>query len=75
MIKKVYVTAIVPAAGEGNRMKMDISKQYIYLNGKPILIHTLEILNKCNIIDEIIVVVAEGEMDYCREEIIKKYSF
>ena len=33
--------AIVPAAGVGNRMQMDLPKQYISVNGKKILEYTL----------------------------------
>ena len=37
--------------------------------------YTLKAFSECNCIDEIIVVVAEGEMDYCKKEIINKYNF
>jgi 2-C-methyl-D-erythritol 4-phosphate cytidylyltransferase len=36
--------AIVPAAGVGNRMKIDLPKQYISINGKKILEYTLTTL-------------------------------
>jgi 2-C-methyl-D-erythritol 4-phosphate cytidylyltransferase len=34
--------AVVPAAGAGTRMAADRPKQYLVLNGKPVLIHTLQ---------------------------------
>ena len=37
--KKVWV--VIPAAGIGKRMQSDIPKQYIKINGKTILEHTL----------------------------------
>ena len=37
----VMVSAIILAGGKGKRMGTDISKQYIDLNGKPILYYTL----------------------------------
>ena len=52
-----------------------INKQYLKINKQPILYYTLKAFTQSNCIDEIIVVVAEGEMDYCKEEIINKYNF
>ncbi len=67
--------AIILAAGKGNRMGEPINKQYINIKGYPILYYTLKAFTQCDCIDEIIVVVAENEKDYCRESIIKKYNF
>ncbi|MEK6264448.1 MAG: 2-C-methyl-D-erythritol 4-phosphate cytidylyltransferase [Clostridium sp.] len=67
--------AIILAGGKGSRMGNPINKQYLNINGYPILYYTLKAFTQCNCIDEIIVVVAEGEMDYCKEEIIKKYNY
>lgn len=59
------VTAIVPAAGRGARMKGDIPKQFLLLAGKPILIHTLNKLSRCKV-DEMVIVVQEEKMDLAR---------
>jgi 2-C-methyl-D-erythritol 4-phosphate cytidylyltransferase len=67
--------ALILAGGKGSRMGNPINKQYLNINGYPILYYTLKAFAQCNCINEIIVVVAEGEMDYCKEEIIKKYNF
>jgi 2-C-methyl-D-erythritol 4-phosphate cytidylyltransferase len=67
--------AIILAAGKGRRMGESINKQYLKINKHPILYYTLKAFSQSNYIDEIIVVVAEGEMDYCRKEIIEKYNF
>jgi len=67
--------AIILAAGKGSRMGNSINKQYLKINEYPILYYTLKAFSQCNYIDEIIVVVAEGEMDYCKKEIINKYNF
>jgi 2-C-methyl-D-erythritol 4-phosphate cytidylyltransferase len=66
--------AIILAAGKGKRMGESINKQYLNINGYPILYYTLKAFSQSSSIDEIILVVAEGEMDYCREKIIKKYN-
>jgi 2-C-methyl-D-erythritol 4-phosphate cytidylyltransferase len=59
-----YVSAVIPAAGVGTRMKTKAKKQYIVVNGKEILEWTLRHLAEEKVIDEFIVVVGEAE---CRE--------
>jgi 2-C-methyl-D-erythritol 4-phosphate cytidylyltransferase len=67
--------AIILAAGQGRRMGESINKQYLKIKQHPILYYTLKAFSQSNCIDEIILVVAEGEVDYCRKEIIEKYKF
>jgi len=38
--KKVWTSAVVVAAGKGTRMNMDINKQYIDIDGIPLLART-----------------------------------
>jgi 2-C-methyl-D-erythritol 4-phosphate cytidylyltransferase len=45
--------AVVPAAGVGRRMGSAIPKQYLQLNGRPVIEHTLETLLACPRIDGI----------------------
>ncbi len=40
------IWAIVPAAGIGKRMQSDVPKQYLSLNGRPVLEHTINTLLK-----------------------------
>lgn len=68
------VTAIIPAAGQGKRMGSRINKQYLCLSGLPILLHTLRVFEEVAAIDEIMVVAAPGEEDFCRDNIITKYG-
>lgn len=49
--------AILPAAGSGNRMGGDIPKQYLPLNGRPVIEHTLSTLLSLNCLQKIIVVI------------------
>lgn len=71
-MNKVKVSAIVVAAGKGKRMERNYNKQYISLNGKPILVHTLMQFEKHGEIDEVIVVVGQGEVSFCKENIVEK---
>ena len=57
------VCAIVPAGGSGTRMGGTVPKQFLSLNGKPILYHTLKTLQNCGTISEIILVVPEKEYE------------
>ena len=75
MYKDYFVSVIIAAAGMSNRMGSKINKQFIAIDNKPILAHTLEKFDKCKYIDEIIVVSKEEEVEYCRKEIVKKYGF
>lgn len=68
------ISAIILAGGKGKRMGAKISKQYIELNGKPILYYTLNRFAACKEIDKIILVLPKDEIEYCNKEILKKYS-
>src|SRR5215813_5025251 len=49
------VGAIIAAAGFGRRMKTDRPKQFLALNGTPILVHTIRKFDACAVISYIIV--------------------
>ncbi len=68
------VSAIIVAAGKGKRMEQNYNKQYIHLEGKPIVAHTLQHFEDHPEIDEIVIVVGEGEVEFCRENIVEKYN-
>jgi 2-C-methyl-D-erythritol 4-phosphate cytidylyltransferase len=53
--------AIIAAAGQGTRMAGKRPKQFLELAGTPILIHTLKAFERCDVIQEIIVVLAAEE--------------
>lgn len=60
--------AIVLAGGMGTRMRTNaIPKQFLELNGKPIIIHTLEIFEKTEEIDAICVSCIESHLSYMQE--------
>ena len=72
---KEKCTAVVLAAGSGKRMQSDVAKQYLLLNEKPVLWYALQVFEKSEIIDEVILVVGKGEISYCQQEIVEKYDF
>lgn len=66
--------AIVLAAGRGKRMNSKVAKQYLTIQDKPVLYYSLKQFED-SLIDDIILVTAEEEIAYCREEIVEKYGF
>ena len=65
--------AIVPAAGAGVRMGGGRAKQYLHLEDRPILAVTLEALQKCAMLDAIVLVVPSKDVRYCQKEIVEKF--
>ena len=67
---KGTASLIIVAAGSGKRMKSKIPKPFISINGKPIIIHTLEKFRNIPCIKEIILVLQKNDIDW----VIKKYG-
>lgn len=65
--------AIIPSGGIGSRFNSPIPKQYVKVLGKELLAYTLEVFQKCEIVDEIIVPADESYFNLI-EEIKNKYS-
>jgi len=69
----MHVTAIVPAAGGGTRMKAGLPKQYLPLVGVPLLTRTLQVLWASECLDGLILVVPPGDEERCRREILAPF--
>lgn len=67
-------TAIILAAGSGKRFSSDKKKQFVELFGKPVLYYSLKAFSESNV-DEIIVVTSKDDIDFVKEDIVKKYGF
>ena len=74
-MEKKRCTAIVLAAGRGSRMGTKIQKQYLEIGGRPVLYYSLAAFEASAVIDDVVLVVGEGQEAYCREEIVEKYHF
>ena len=57
--------AIVLAAGQGKRMNSAVQKQFLLLNGRPLLLYSLEAFQKSKI-DRIILVTGKEEIQCCQ---------
>jgi 2-C-methyl-D-erythritol 4-phosphate cytidylyltransferase len=62
--------AIIVAAGKGLRMRAQMPKQYLPLNGIPVLARTIGAFARCPHIGKIIVVIPPGDQPHCRQHIL-----
>ena len=76
----MLVSAVILAGGKGSRMNLDIPKQYLMLNDKPLLYYTIKAFEESRV-DEIIVVTGDGiingmtKQNYCQKCIIEEFHF
>jgi len=70
-----FTSAVVLCAGVGNRFSADgtLTKQNVLLLGIPVAVHTLLAFEKSETVNEVIVVVREGEQDIF-EDYVRKYA-
>ena len=67
--------ALIPAAGMGKRMGASINKQYLQLDGMPIVARTIAVFENSPLINGIMLVIPEEEIPYCREHVVNAYGF
>jgi len=66
--------AVILAGGKGTRMGGNTLKQYIEIDGRPLIYYSLKAFSD-SFVDEIVLVCGEGEEEYCSDEIVEKYGF
>lgn len=66
--------AIVLAAGQGKRMGSAVPKQFLELDGKPLLYYSLDCFEQSDLISEIILVTGNDAIPFCWR-IVEKYGF
>lgn len=66
---------LIPAAGSGRRMGTDISKQYLQLEGMPLLAHSIALFDRHPLVEAIYPIVPAEDVDFCRRDILEKYHF
>ena len=66
--------AIIVAGGKGLRMGGEVPKQFLPINGKPILMHTIEVFRKALDGIEIILVLPADQHEYW-QKLCKDYNF
>ncbi len=68
------VGAIIPAAGRGKRIGASIPKQFLEIQGRPLLHHTLTVFASCKLIDYVVLVMPRADVDEVGEDWINKYK-
>ncbi len=71
---KLTEHALIVAGGKGTRIKSVLPKQFIELNGKPILLHTIEAFLRYSDKTNIILVLPEDDFEIWND-ITKKFNF
>ncbi|MDR3653998.1 MAG: 2-C-methyl-D-erythritol 4-phosphate cytidylyltransferase [Paludibacter sp.] len=66
--------AIIVAGGKGERMNADIPKQFLEIDGKPVLMYSLEVFHRYNADIQIILVLPEVQIEFWNE-LCKKHNF
>ncbi len=68
------IFAIIPSGGTGRRANASLPKQYIQFYGKELIAYTLDVFQKCEMIDEIVI---PAQRDYFKlfDDIKAHYSF
>ena len=71
---KEHCTAVILAAGRGTRMGTQTAKQYLELQGKPILAYALEIFEQSAVVDDILLMTDKEQDVYKRQELISQLN-
>lgn len=72
--QKKKICAVVLSAGRGRRMESAVQKQYMCLNGKPMIAHTLAAFER-SCVDEIILVAGAGEKNIAEKRSWRQKAF
>lgn len=67
------VCALIMAAGKSRRMNSGLNKVFMSVQGKPVIVYSLEIIKNAGI-DDVLVVVSEEDLEFCRDNILKGYD-
>lgn len=67
-----FVSAVVVSAGNSTRMG-GVNKQFLEINGIPVLIHTLMVFENLDAIDEVVVVTRESDIEDVKF-LVEKYG-
>ncbi len=65
--KHLFRSAVILAAGSGSRFDSERKKQFVEIDGVPVVVRSARAFNDCDFISEIVVVTVANEVDGCRK--------
>ena len=71
----MFVSAIIPAAGQGRRFDSKLNKQFWPVQERPILAHTIQQFENTDLVDEIVLVVPQSWIKSIRSDIVNRFGF
>jgi 2-C-methyl-D-erythritol 4-phosphate cytidylyltransferase/2-C-methyl-D-erythritol 2,4-cyclodiphosphate synthase len=74
MASELKAAAIIPAGGSGSRLGLSLPKQFVPLEGKPLIVHTLDVFQHTPLITTIVLVVPQEHLDRARK-IVERFGF
>ena len=73
-MKQKRTAAVVLAAGQGKRMQSAVAKQFLLLDGEPVVCHALRAFEESEV-ETVVLVTGADEIEYCQKEIVEKFGF
>lgn len=71
---KDKTAAIILCAGSGKRMGTDTKKQFMEIDGKPVIYYSIKAFEESSV-NDIVIVTGEEDIEYVKTEIIEKFGF
>lgn len=71
---KERIGAVILAAGQGKRMHTAVAKQFLELNGRPLITYALSAFQE-SMAEDLVLVTGAEQLDYCRKEIVEAFGF
>jgi 2-C-methyl-D-erythritol 4-phosphate cytidylyltransferase len=68
------VGVIIPAAGRGKRIGASVAKQFLEIQGEPLLHHTLKVFISCKLIDYVVLVMPRSDVEDVGKDWLSKYK-
>ncbi len=69
------VTAVIPAAGRGRRLKIPEDKTFAEIKDRPIISFSLGILEESKKIDEVILIVGKDKVRKAKRDVVERFGF
>ena len=68
------VGAIIPAAGRGKRIGAPVPKQFLEIQGEPLLHYTLTVFAYCKLLSYVVLVMPRADVDKVGKDWLNKYE-